>query len=217
MGLRTEKLGRLYTIKGKKNEEVKEIACGDIGAIAKMDRLKTGETLCDPKCRASPGARGPDPRWCSAASPCPGPSGRSRRPRGPGCPRAYPSKSIAPVVAPIWDENKRTIGIIDVLNKKAYKMPENKKGKREEIPIPESKMKVVDELYGQLMEAVAETTEENMEKFFAPVLGRAHQNAHLGGPDAGLHLAGKVEVARGVQHVDLHPVVQCDVPLEYVL
>ena len=28
-------------------------------------------------------------------------------------------------------------------------------------------MKVVDELYGQLMEAVAETTEENMEKFFA--------------------------------------------------
>ena len=77
------------------------------------------------------------------------------------------SKSIAPVVAPIWDENKRTIGIIDVLNKKAYQMPENKKGKRVEIPIPDSKMKVVDELYGQLMEAVAETTEENMEKFFA--------------------------------------------------
>ena len=46
---KTEKLGRLYTIKGKKNEEVKEIACGDIGAIAKMDRLKTGDTLCDPK------------------------------------------------------------------------------------------------------------------------------------------------------------------------
>ena len=78
------------------------------------------------------------------------------------------SKSIAPVVAPIWDDNKRTIGIIDVLNKKAYQMPENKKGaKRVEIPIPDSKMKVVDELYGQLMEAVAETTEENMEKFFA--------------------------------------------------
>ena len=45
----TEKLGRLYTIKGQKNEEVKEIACGDIGAIAKMDRVKTGDTLCDPK------------------------------------------------------------------------------------------------------------------------------------------------------------------------
>ena len=77
------------------------------------------------------------------------------------------SKSIAPVVAPIWDDNKRTIGIIDVLNKKAYKMPDDKKGKRVEIPIPESKLHVVDELYDQLMEAVAETTEENMEKYFS--------------------------------------------------
>ena len=77
------------------------------------------------------------------------------------------SKSIAPVVAPIWDENKRTIGIIDVLNKKAYKIPDDKKGKRVEIPIPENKVHVVDELYDQLMEAVAETTEENMEKFFS--------------------------------------------------
>ena len=77
------------------------------------------------------------------------------------------SKSIAPVVAPIWDENKRTIGIIDVLNQKAYKMGGDKKGTRVEIPVPESKQKVVQELYDQLMEAVAETTEENMEKFFA--------------------------------------------------
>jgi len=76
------------------------------------------------------------------------------------------SKSIAPVVAPIWDDNKRTIGIIDVINRKAYQMPENKKGKRVEIPIPESKMKVLDELYGELMEAVAETSDEKMEKFF---------------------------------------------------
>ena len=77
------------------------------------------------------------------------------------------SKSIAPIVAPIWDDNKRTIGIIDVINRKAYQMPENKKGKRVEIPIPDSKMGVLDELYGELMEAVAETSEENMEKFFA--------------------------------------------------
>ena len=45
----TEKLGRLYTLKGKKNEEVKEICCGDIGAIAKMDKVKTGDTLCEPR------------------------------------------------------------------------------------------------------------------------------------------------------------------------
>ncbi len=44
----SEKLGRLYTMRGKKTEEVKEIACGDIGAIGKMDRIKTGDTLCAP-------------------------------------------------------------------------------------------------------------------------------------------------------------------------
>ena len=43
----TEKLGRLYVMKGKKAEEVKELQCGDIGAVAKMDKLRTGDTLCD--------------------------------------------------------------------------------------------------------------------------------------------------------------------------
>ena len=45
----TEKLGRLYTMCGKKNTEVKELTCGDIGAIGKMDKVKTGDTLCDPR------------------------------------------------------------------------------------------------------------------------------------------------------------------------
>ncbi len=75
--------------------------------------------------------------------------------------------SLAPVVAPIWDDNKRTIGIIDVLNKKAYKASGDKRPKREEIPIPENKLSVVEELYGQLMEAVAESSEEYMEKYFS--------------------------------------------------
>ncbi len=44
-----EKLGRLYTMCGKKSTEIKELCCGDIGAIGKMDRVKTGDTLCDPK------------------------------------------------------------------------------------------------------------------------------------------------------------------------
>ena len=43
----SEKLGRLYIIRGKKTEEVKELSCGDIGAIAKMDKVKTNDTLCD--------------------------------------------------------------------------------------------------------------------------------------------------------------------------
>ena len=45
----TEKLGRLYTFCGKKSTEVKELTCGDIGAIGKMDKVKTGDTLCDPR------------------------------------------------------------------------------------------------------------------------------------------------------------------------
>jgi len=45
----TEKLGRLYTMCGKKASEVKVLSCGDIGAIGKMDKVKTSDTLCDPK------------------------------------------------------------------------------------------------------------------------------------------------------------------------
>jgi len=45
----TEKLGRLYSMCGKKNTEVKVLTCGDIGAIGKMDKVKTGDTLCDPR------------------------------------------------------------------------------------------------------------------------------------------------------------------------
>ena len=45
----TEKLGRLYTMCGKKATEVKALVCGDIGAIGKMDKVKTGDTLCDPR------------------------------------------------------------------------------------------------------------------------------------------------------------------------
>ena len=45
----TEKLGRMYVMCGKKYTEVKELTCGDIGAIGKMERVKTGDTLCDPR------------------------------------------------------------------------------------------------------------------------------------------------------------------------
>ncbi len=45
----TEKMGRLYAVCGKKYSEVKVLSCGDIGAIGKMDKVKTGDTLCDPR------------------------------------------------------------------------------------------------------------------------------------------------------------------------
>ena len=73
-------------------------------------------------------------------------------------------KNIAPVVAPIWDENKKVIGIIDVLHKRAYEMVD---GKRVEIDVPEDKLSVLDELYDALKESVAETSEEFMDKYFS--------------------------------------------------
>ncbi len=43
-----EKMGHFYIVKGKKNIEVKEIGCGDIGAVSKLNNTRTGDTLCDP-------------------------------------------------------------------------------------------------------------------------------------------------------------------------
>ncbi|MGN0985531.1 MAG: elongation factor G, partial [Candidatus Enterenecus sp.] len=71
---------------------------------------------------------------------------------------------IAPLVVPIWDSSKKVTGIVDVVHKRAYEPRDNK---RVEVPIPEDKKSVVDEIYGQLMESVAETSEEFMEKFFS--------------------------------------------------
>ena len=71
---------------------------------------------------------------------------------------------IAPLVVPIWDDNKRVTGIIDVLNKRAYEM---QNGKRVEIEIPEGKDEVIAEFNDALKESVAETSEEFMDKFFS--------------------------------------------------
>ena len=72
-------------------------------------------------------------------------------------------KSVAPLVVPIWDDSKKVTGVVDVIHKRAFEPAGNK---RKEIPIPEDKVAVIDEIYGQLMESVAETSEEFMEKFF---------------------------------------------------
>ena len=72
-------------------------------------------------------------------------------------------KKIAPVVVPIWDENKKVTGIIDVLNKRAYEMQDLK---RVEIEVPEDKEDVITEFNDALKESVAETSEEYMDKFF---------------------------------------------------
>ena len=42
----TEKIGKVYTLIGKKQIEVKSVDAGDIGVVAKLDQTKTGDTLC---------------------------------------------------------------------------------------------------------------------------------------------------------------------------
>ena len=71
---------------------------------------------------------------------------------------------IAPLVVPVWDENKKVTGIIDVLNKRSYEMQD---GKRVEVELPEDKAPVVAEFSDALKESVAETSDAFMDKFFA--------------------------------------------------
>lgn len=72
--------------------------------------------------------------------------------------------TVCPIIAPIWDADKKVVGIIDVLHRKAFNM---QGGKTTEIPIPEDKTSVLEELYDKLCESVAETSEEYMEKYFS--------------------------------------------------
>ena len=74
-------------------------------------------------------------------------------------------KNIAPVAAPIWDADKKVIGFIDVLHKRAFEA--GPKGERIEIDVPDDKKPVLDELYDALKESVAETSEELMDKYFS--------------------------------------------------
>lgn len=60
-------------------------------------------------------------------------------------------------------EGENFKGIIDVLNKKAY---EYKGFERVEVPIPEIRLEEVNHVYDTIVEVVAETDDELMEKFF---------------------------------------------------
>lgn len=44
----TEKVGKILSMNGKKQTEVKTLVCGDIGAIPKLNNVNTGDTLCSP-------------------------------------------------------------------------------------------------------------------------------------------------------------------------
>jgi elongation factor G len=44
---REERLGQLFFLRGNEQEPVDEIPAGDIGAVAKLQKTSTGDTLCD--------------------------------------------------------------------------------------------------------------------------------------------------------------------------
>ena len=72
-------------------------------------------------------------------------------------------KTLAPIVIPIV-ENDKTVGVVDIIHKQAFL---SGKGKSQQTPIPENLVDTVDEYYEFLCEAVAETSEENMDKYFS--------------------------------------------------
>ena len=43
----SERIGKVYTLCGKKQTEVKSVKAGDIGCVTKLEFTKTGDTLCD--------------------------------------------------------------------------------------------------------------------------------------------------------------------------
>ena len=64
-----DKLGRLYTMCGKKTTEVQEACCGDIVAVGKMD-WKTGDTISDNKdAEELPAIAIPEPFYSVAIAP----------------------------------------------------------------------------------------------------------------------------------------------------
>jgi elongation factor G len=44
---KAEKLGAMFFLRGKTQEECPEVACGDIAAVAKLQYTQTGDTFCD--------------------------------------------------------------------------------------------------------------------------------------------------------------------------
>ena len=71
-------------------------------------------------------------------------------------------KKIIPFTLTLEDDGVFK-GIIDVVNKKAYKYDGNK---AEEFSIPADKMDEVNSIYNQIVEVVAETDDDLMEKYF---------------------------------------------------
>lgn len=66
----TEKIGKLVTLFGARQGELTEIPAGDIGVLTKLDKVRTGDTLCDPgRVVSLEGVRFPRPCLSMAVTP----------------------------------------------------------------------------------------------------------------------------------------------------
>ena len=65
-----ERVGALYRISGKTQEQVPQVAAGDIGAVAKLAETQTGDTLCTREAPVTlPHISFPSPSFSSAVTP----------------------------------------------------------------------------------------------------------------------------------------------------
>ncbi len=72
--------------------------------------------------------------------------------------------TVCPIVVPIFEGNRETVGVVDCIVRKAYRMEGNE---RVEIPIPDHMVERVDQHRAALCENIAELSEDLMERYFA--------------------------------------------------
>ncbi len=72
--------------------------------------------------------------------------------------------SVCPIVVPIFEGNRETVGVVDCVIRKAYEM---KGTERVEIPIPDNMVDRVNQHRAALCENIAELSEDLMERYFA--------------------------------------------------
>lgn len=78
---------------------------------------------------------------------------------------AFGDRNIIPIQIPIGKEDELE-GVVDLIGQKAYRFAKDGNGRAEPAEIPEDLQEEAETRRNELIEAVAETTEELMEKFF---------------------------------------------------
>ena len=74
-------------------------------------------------------------------------------------------RNVVPVQLPVGREDEFT-GIVDLVTEKAFEFKSDGRGRGKEIPIPDSLTEYVEPYRNQLIEAVAESDDKLLEKFF---------------------------------------------------